>query len=107
MVARFEPRDSVATDSAGTTRTVLTSIRATGAARSLTVEPQETRPKQPTINYARGDAIVVTMKPDGSEEVDEVRIRGQVDGVQIEPGADSASTSRRAGPPPVQEPPPP
>ena len=107
VVARFAPRDSVASDSVGTTRTVLTSIRATGAARSLTVEPQETRPKQPTINYARGDAIVVTMKSDGSEEVDEVRIRGQVDGVQIEPGADSASTSRRAGATVPPEPPPP
>ncbi len=86
VVARFEPRDS-----AGTSRTVLTRLEATGAARSLTIEPQEARPKQPTINYARGNAIVVTMKPDGSEEVNEVRIRGQVDGVQIEPGADTTS----------------
>jgi hypothetical protein len=88
-VARFEPRDS-----AGTVRTVLTSIHATGTARSLTVEPQEARPKQPTINYARGDAIVVTMKADGSEEVNDVRIRGRVEGVQIEPGADAASPGR-------------
>ncbi len=91
VVARFEPHDS-----AGTSRTVLTRIEATGAARSLTVEPQESRPKQPTINYARGDVIVVTMKPDGSEEVNEVRIRGQVDGVQIEPGADTAAAARPA-----------
>jgi hypothetical protein len=89
VVARFEPRDS-----AGTVRTVLTSIHATGTARSLTVEPQEARPKQPTINYARGDAIVVTMKADGSEEVNDVRIRGRVEGVQIEPGADAASPGR-------------
>jgi hypothetical protein len=93
VVAQFEPRDS-----AGSTRTVLTSIRAAGAARSLTVEPEETRPKQPTINYARGDAIVVTLKPDGSEEVDQVRIRGQVDGAQIEPGADSSSAARPGRP---------
>jgi len=89
VIARFEPRDS-----AGTARTVLASIHATGSARSLTVEPQEARPKQPTINYARGDAIVVTMKPDGSEEVGNVRIRGQVEGVQIEPGAESASPAQ-------------
>ena len=99
VVARFEPRDSAGTDSAGTSRTLLTSIRAIGAARSLTVEPEKSRPKQPTINYARGDAIVVTMKPGGSEEVDEVRIRGRVDGVQIEPGADSASAARPGVPP--------
>ncbi len=92
VVARFEPRDS-----AGASRAVLTRLEATGAARSLTIEAQEARPKQPTINYARGNAIVVTMKPDGSEEVNEVRIRGQVDGVQIEPGADT--TSRVAVPP--------
>jgi hypothetical protein len=105
VVARFEPRESAAPDSAAT-RSVLTSIQATGAARSLTVEPQEARPTQPTINYARGDAIVVTMKPDGSEEVSQVRIRGQVDGVQIEPGADSAATPGGAGPPAAKTPPP-
>jgi hypothetical protein len=86
VVARFEARDS-----AGTARTVLASIEAMGSARSLTIEPQEARPKHPTINYARGDSIVVTMKPDGSEEVGQVRIRGRVEGVQIEPGADTAS----------------
>jgi hypothetical protein len=86
VVARFEQRDS-----AGTTRAALTTIRAAGGARSLTVEAQQARPQQPTINYARGDAIVVTMKRDGTEEVDEVRIRGRVDGVQIEPGTDTAA----------------
>ncbi|MGH7627960.1 MAG: hypothetical protein ACREOF_00915, partial [Gemmatimonadales bacterium] len=93
VVARFAPRDSADTSGA-----VLIRLEATGAARSFTVEPQEARPTQPTINYARGDAIVVTMKSDGSEEVDEVRIRGQVDGVQIEPGAEPAA---EAGPPPA------
>jgi hypothetical protein len=91
VVAHFENRDS-----AGTSRAVLTSIRAAGTARSLTVEAQDSRPQQPTINYARGDAIVVTMKRDGTEEVDQVRIRGQVDGVQIEPAADTATAP--AGP---------
>jgi hypothetical protein len=93
VIAQFEPRDS-----AGSTRTVLTQIEATGAARSLTVEPQETRPKQPTINYARGNAILVTLKGDGSEEVEQVRIRGQVDGVQIEPGASDTTAGRRPAP---------
>jgi hypothetical protein len=106
VVAQFEPRDS-----AGSTRTVLTSIRAGGGARSLTVEPEASRPKRPTINYARGDAIVVTMKADGSEEVDQVRIRGQVDGAQIEPGADSSAAARpgrpgRADPAPADSAPP-
>jgi hypothetical protein len=81
VVAQFESRDS-----AGSSRAALTSIRAAGAARSLTVEAQESRPRQPTINYARGDAIVVTMKQDGTEDVEEVRIRGSVDGAQIDPG---------------------
>jgi hypothetical protein len=95
VVAQFESRDS-----AGSSRAALTSIRAAGAARSLTVEAQESRPRQPTINYARGDAIVVTMKRDGTEDVDEVRIRGSVDGAQIEPGAADTTaapaTPRRA-----------
>ena len=93
VIAQFEPRDS-----AGSTRTVLTQIEATGTARSLTVEPQEKRPKQPTINYARGNAILVTLKGDGSEEVEQVRIRGQVDGVQIEPGASDTTAGRRPAP---------
>jgi hypothetical protein len=88
VVAQFETRDS-----AGSSRAVLTSIRAAGAARSLTIEAQETGPKQPTINYARGDAIVVTMKRDGTEDVDQVRIRGSVDGVQIEPGSADTTTT--------------
>ena len=100
VVARFEPRDS-----AGGSRTVLTGIEATGTARSLTVEAQQARPRQPTINYARGNAILVTMKPDGSEEVDQVRIRGQVDGVQIEPGAADTASARPAVAPPATPPP--
>ena len=94
VVARFEPRDS-----AGTSRAALATVRAAGTARSLTVEPQEARPGQPTINYARGDAIVVTMKRDGSEEVEEVRIRGSVEGVQIEPGADTTTAPPGSAPP--------
>jgi hypothetical protein len=93
VVARFETRDS-----AGSSRAVLTTIRAAGAARSLTVEAETSRPQQPTINYARGDAIVVTMKQDGTEEVDEVRIRGSVDGVQIEPGATDTASARPPSP---------
>jgi hypothetical protein len=94
VVAQFETRDS-----AGSSRAVLTSIRAAGAARSLTIEEQETRPTQPTINYARGDAIVVTMKHDGTEDVDQVRIRGSVDGVQIEPGSADTTATLPATPP--------
>jgi hypothetical protein len=93
VVARFETRDS-----AGSSRAVLTTIRAAGAARSMTVEAETSRPQQPTINYARGDAIVVTMKQDGTEEVDEVRIRGSVDGVQIEPGATDTASARPPSP---------
>ncbi|HET8625766.1 MAG TPA: hypothetical protein VFM14_19575 [Gemmatimonadales bacterium] len=100
VVARFEPRDS-----AGASRTVLTRIEASGTARSLTVEPQAARPKQPTINYARGNVILVTMKGDGSEEVDQVRIRGQVDGVQIEPGAADSTPAPRTPAPPEAPPP--
>jgi hypothetical protein len=102
VIARFEPRDS-----AGSSRTVLTRIEATGTARSFTVELEESRPKQPTINYARGNAILVTMKTDGSEEVDQVRIRGQVDGAQLEPGQSDTTAARRPAVPAAAPPPPP
>ena len=54
---------------------------------------QRSRTGQPSINYARGDVITVTMKngPDTTGSgVERVDIRGKVDGVQLE-----AATPRR------------
>ncbi len=73
-------------DSAGTRRAVLTRLAARGAARSYRRQRDDRNPaERPSINYARADEIVITMKPDGSEEADVVHLKGKVDGVRLEP----------------------
>ena len=82
-------------------RAVLSQIVARKAAQSYHLEPNDRAPRQPSINYARGDVITVTMKNgphttgSGVERVD---IRGKVDGVQLEaapPSAAPDTTPRR------------
>ncbi|MBA3521980.1 MAG: hypothetical protein H0T90_05695 [Gemmatimonadales bacterium] len=82
VVARFG-----AADSAGKSRALLSRIEAHGAAQSYHLEPNSRFPKRPSINYARGETIVVTMKPGTERGVDRVDIRGKVDGIQLEAGA--------------------
>jgi hypothetical protein len=81
VIARFASRDS-----AGTQRAVLSRIEARQGAQSYHIEPNTREPTRPSINYARGDAITVTMKngPAGRSGVDRVDIRGKVDGIQLE-----------------------
>ena len=87
VVARFASRDS-----AGTQRAVLSRIDARVGARSYHIEPNTRTPARPSINYARGDAITVTMKggPAGQGGVERVDIRGKVDGIQLEADAGPA-----------------
>src|SRR4029077_6197759 len=74
---------------AGTPKSVLTRLVARGSARSYHLDPDEKKKGgRPSINYARGDEIVITMKTDGSEKVDLVEVRGKVDGVQLSPSAE-------------------
>jgi hypothetical protein len=85
VVARFTPSDS-----AGMKRAVLSRIEARARAQSYHLERNDKTPRRPSINYARGDAIVVTMKEAGGG-VDRVDIRGKVDGIQLEATGDTAS----------------
>jgi hypothetical protein len=89
VVAQFVQRDS-----AGTRRSALNRIVARKAAQSYHIEPSPKYPQRPSINYARGDVIVMTMKHGVRTGVDRVDIRGQVDGIQLEasdaPPADSS-----------------
>jgi hypothetical protein len=83
LIATFEPHDS-----AGETKSLLSRLQARGAARSYHLDPDEKKAGgRPSINYARGDEIVVTMKADGSEKVDLVQVRGNADGVHLAPSA--------------------
>ena len=54
------------------------------AARAYRVSDRA-RPGPPSISYVRGDLIVVRMRTSGANDVERVDVRGQVDGVQLEP----------------------
>jgi hypothetical protein len=94
VVAQFVQRDS-----AGTKQAALNRIVARKGAQSFHLDPNQRHPERPSINYARGDVIVMTMKQGARTGVDRVDIRGQVDGIQLEatdapPAADSLRLRR-------------
>jgi hypothetical protein len=94
VIARFTPSDS-----AGKKRAVLSRIEARSAAQSYHLDRNGKVPRRPSINYARGDAITVTMRPPPADGVDRVDIRGKVDGIQLEAASDSTvgdTTAARA-----------
>jgi hypothetical protein len=89
VVASFTPSDS-----AGRKRSVLSRIDARAGAQSYHLEKNPKAPRRPSINYARGDAITVTMKAPAAgvtSGVDRVDIRGKVDGIQLEASGDSTA----------------
>lgn len=79
VVARFGPADS------GAARNVLRQVEARGKARSLYRVSDRARPGPPSISYVRGDLINLMMRADGNNALERVDVRGQVDGVQLEP----------------------
>jgi len=87
VIAHFTPSDS-----AGKQRAVLSRIEARAAAQSYHLDKNGKAPRRPSINYARGDAIVVTMQNTPNGGVDRVDIHGKVDGIQLEATADSGVT---------------
>jgi hypothetical protein len=91
VLANFVQRDS-----AGTTHAALSRIIARKAAQSYHTDRNAKHPDRPSINYARGDVIVMTMSSPPARGVDRVDIRGQVDGVQLE-AADAPPVPDSAG----------
>jgi hypothetical protein len=92
VVAQFVQRDS-----AGTRRAALNRIVARKDAQSFHLDPSPRFPERPSINYARGEVIVMTMKHGARSGVDRVDVRGLIDGIQLEasdlpPAADSLRT---------------
>ena len=89
VTAMFSPADTGAADSAGRSDPMLTEMRARGQARAFHVVENERRPERPSLNYVRGDAIVLTFRgPRGDEKretVVRVDVAGQVEGMQLEP----------------------
>jgi len=91
VVAQFVQRDS-----AGTKRAALNRIVARKGAQSFHLDPNPKFPDRPSINYARGDVIVMTMKQGVRTGVDRVDVQGQVDGIQLEASDATASDSTAA-----------
>jgi len=92
VVAQFVQRDS-----AGVKRSSLSRIVARKGAQSYHIDPNGKFPQRPSINYARGDVIVMTMKQGVKTGVDRVDVRGQVDGIQLE-ASDAPADSTRPRP---------
>jgi hypothetical protein len=92
VVAQF-----VQHDSAGTSKAALNRIIARKGAQSYHLDHNSKYPDRPSINYARGDVIVMTMKP-GQAGVDRVDIRGQVDGIQLEAAEPAKNDSLKQRP---------
>jgi hypothetical protein len=86
IVAQFAARDS-----AGTSRAVLSRIEAKKDAQSYHLERNSKFPLRPSINYARGNVIVVTMAKGQNPGADRVDVKGQVEGLQLEASADTAA----------------
>jgi hypothetical protein len=81
VVAHFAQRDS-----AGQTRTQLQTVEARKDAKSFYRLGNPNRPGRPSLNYSRGQRIVVLMKDEpGPAAVSRVEIHGQVDGIQLDP----------------------
>jgi hypothetical protein len=95
VIAHFTPSDS-----AGRKRAVLSRIEARAAAQSYHLDKNAKSPRRPSINYARGDAIVVTMKNTADGGVERVDIHGKVDGIQLEATGDTASPPSDSTPAP-------
>jgi hypothetical protein len=93
VIARF-----ARSDSSGKGRTSVSRIDSRQAARSFYKVKDAAHPGRPSLNYARGDRIVVTMRADSTGGVERVEIQGKVDGVQLEPAKPAAHDSAgRAG----------
>lgn len=104
VVAVFVPADSTpaaaadsaaaassgaAADSAEAGDPMLREMRARGNARAFHVVANERRPSRPSLNYVRGDDIVLTFREPREDEKRETVVRvdvaGQVEGLQLEP----------------------
>jgi hypothetical protein len=92
VVADFSQRDS-----AGVARTALAVVHARHSARSFHETKSDKPGKGPSLSYVRGDTITVTMKKSGDEGVERVDVRGNADGVQLEPGTEKAAPSLTPG----------
>ncbi|HKP48400.1 MAG TPA: hypothetical protein VJU17_00200 [Gemmatimonadales bacterium] len=93
VVAQFVQRDS-----AGTQHAALSRIVARKGAQSFHLDPSPRYPDRPSINYARGNVIVMTMKSGPQGGVDRVDVQGLQDGIQLEasdaPPVDSLKSRR-------------
>jgi lipopolysaccharide export system protein LptA len=78
-----------AADSADTSSSRLTRLEAYHDARSFQRLEPEHPGEKPGLSYVRAEAIVVRMKPSGTDAVERVDATGSVQGVQLDPAKGS------------------
>jgi len=88
-------------DSDGKTKTVVHRVESWKDASSFYQVYDPARPGVPSLNYARGNRILVLMKDAAGGGVERVEIQGKVDGVQLEPTSPAPrdTTTTPAAPP--------
>lgn len=88
-------------DTAGKAKTVVHRVESWKDASSFYQVYDPARPGVPSLNYARGNRILVLMKDGAEGGVERVEIQGKVDGVQLEPKAAAPrdTTATPTGPP--------
>ncbi len=77
----------------GRTKTVVHQIEAWTDASSFYQVIDPARPGVPSLNYARGNRILVVMKAEPKGGVERVDILGKVDGVQLQPKPPARDTT--------------
>ncbi len=82
VTARFRSSEAGTRD-----KTQLREVDARQDASAFYQVADPARPGPPSLNYARGQRIMVTMKADSAGGVERVEIQGKVDGVQLDPKA--------------------
>ena len=86
-------------DTAGKSKTVVHRVESWKDASSFYQVFDPARPGVPSLNYARGNRILVLMKDGAEGGVERVEIQGKVDGVQLEPKPAAAKDTTAATPP--------
>ena len=84
---------------AGKSKTVVHRVESWKDASSFYQVFDPARPGVPSLNYARGNRILVLMKDGAEGGVERVEIQGKVDGVQLEPKPAAAKDTTAAAPP--------
>ena len=95
VTADFVRRGS-ADSSGGSGKSALSRLQGRHEARSFHVAAPSKPGGKASLAYVKGEAITIVMKTGADEEVDRVDVKGQVEGINLQPDSTGASAGRGA-----------